>query len=332
MRRNGVTRIVNKIAVFCLASGALLPTGFAHAQGAAPYPARAIRIVVPFAPGGPNDILARTVGQKLGEAFGRQVLVDNRPGGGTVIGTELVAHAAPDGYTLLMASTSTAVNPSLMKKLPFDVVRDFAPVARLVASPNVLVSHPSLPVRAVGDLITLARAKPAQINYGSGGIGAATHLAGELLCIMGKVKMTHVPYSGAGPVTIDLLRGEVQWMFGTILPTLPQIRAGKLRAIAVSGAVRVAMLPDAPPVADTLAGFDATSWYGVFAPGKTPRDIVARLNAEMVRIMESREMRERMQQEGAVPVGGPPEEFAKFFQSEIVKWATVIREAGIRIQ
>ncbi|MEQ1774236.1 MAG: tripartite tricarboxylate transporter substrate binding protein [Burkholderiales bacterium] len=302
----------------------------AHAQTAAAYPSRAIRIVVPFTPGGPNDILARTVGQKLSEVWGRQVIVENRPGGGTVIATELVANAVPDGHTLLVVSTSHAVNPSLMKKLPFDVVRDFAPVVRMAASPNVLVVHPSLPVRNVRDLVALAKAKPGQIIYGSGGIGSATHLSGELLCSLAGVKMTHVPYGGAGPVTIDLLRGEVQWMFGTIMPTLPQIKAGKLRAIAVSGTAPAPTLPDVPPVAGTLAGFDATSWYGIFAPGKTPRDVIVKLNAEIVRALGTREMRERLAQDGSVPVGDTPDAFSAFFQGEVAKWAKVIRDAGLK--
>ena len=325
-----VGRIVNGNVRFCLAAGAILASGSVSAQSAAVYPSRAIRIVVPFTPGGPNDILARTVGQKLFEAWGRQVVVENRPGGGTVIATELVANAPPDGHKLLVVSTSHAVNPSLMKKLPFDVVRDFSPVVRMAASPNVLVVHPSLPVKNVHDLVMLAKVRPGQIIYGSGGIGAATHLSGELLCNLAGVKMTHVPYGGAGPVTIDLLRGEVQWMFGTIMPTLPQIKAGKLRPIAVSGTARAPTLPDVAPVADTLPGFDATSWYGIFAPGKTPRDIVAKLNGEIVRALATREMRERLAQDGSIAVGDTPEVFSAFFQGEVVKWAKVIRDAGIR--
>jgi tripartite-type tricarboxylate transporter receptor subunit TctC len=328
-----MSRIVNGNSRFLVAAPLLIASaGAAHAQTAATYPSRAIRIVVPFAPAGPNDILARAVGQKIAEALGRQVVVDNRPGGGTVIGTEAVANAPPDGHTLLMVSLATAVNPVLRSKLPYDAVRDFAPVVRLADAPNVLVVHPSLPVKSVRELIALAQGKPDQIVYGSGGVGGATHLAGELLCITGKVRMTHVPYSGAAPVTIDLMRGEVQWMFASVLPTLPQVRAGRMRAIAVSGAQRIAALPDAAPVADALPGFEAVSWFGVFAPAKTPRDIIAKLNAEMVRALESREIRERLQQEGAVPAGGSPEDFAKFFQSEMTKWANVVRTAGIKAQ
>jgi tripartite-type tricarboxylate transporter receptor subunit TctC len=312
-----------------VAAAALLAV--ATAASAQSYPAKPIRIIVPFAPGGPNDLLARLVGQKLAEAWGQQVIVDNRPGGGTIIGTDLAAKSPPDGYTLLMTSTSTAVNPSLNKKLPYDTLNDFARVMRLAASPNVLVVHPALPVRSVSDLIKLAKSKPGQIAYGSGGTGAATHLAGELVCIMGGVKMTHVPYKGAGPATVDLISGQVQWMFGTILPTLPHIKSGRLRAIAVSGEQRSPVLPDIPTVAETLPGFEATSWYGVFAPAGTPKSVVTKLNEEMARIMKSTEVAQNLTSDGAVPVADKPEEFDRFFRSEIAKWAKVIEQAGIAI-
>ncbi|MFN7088188.1 MAG: tripartite tricarboxylate transporter substrate-binding protein, partial [Burkholderiales bacterium] len=196
------------------------------------YPVKPIRIVVPFTPGGPNDILARTVGQKLTERWGQQVIVDNRPGGGTVIGTQSVARAPADGYTLLMVATSMAVNPSLRARLPYDTMNDFTPVTLLVFSPNVLVTHPSVPARSVQELVALAKARPGQLSYASGGTGAATHLAGELLAMESKVKMVHVPYKGAAPATVDLLSGQVSFMFGTILPTMPHIKSAKLRAIA----------------------------------------------------------------------------------------------------
>ena len=265
------------------------------------YPAKPIRIIVPFAPGGPNDILARLVGRKLTESWGQQVIVDNRAGGGTIIGTELAARATPDGYTLLMVSTSHAVNPSLVRKLPYDTLRDFAPVIRLTASPNVLVVNPSVPVQSVRDLIALAKGRPGELNYASGGTGTATHLAGELLCITAGVKMTHIPYKGATPATVDLMSGAVAWMFGTILPTLPHVKAGRLRAIAVSGAQRSPALPDVPTVAETLPGFEAASWYGIFAPAQTPREVIAKLNRESARILETTDMREYLLREGAVP-------------------------------
>lgn len=299
--------------------------------GAATFPARPIRIIVPFAPGGPNDILARLVGQRLSEVWGQQVVVDNRPGGGTMIGTELAAKAASDGYTLLMVSTSHAVNPSLQAKLPYDTLRDFAPVIQLVSSPNVLVTNPLLPVKTVNELVTLARTRPGQINYGSGGMGTATHLGAALLCLSAKVQMTHVPYKGDAPATIDLLGGQISWMFGTILPIMPYIKSDRLRAIAVSSAKRAPSLPDVPAVAETLPEFEATSWYGIFAPAGTPHHVISRLNSEIKRIVTAQEMRERLARDGTEVVGGTPEEFAAYFKASIAKWARVIKEANIKL-
>ena len=296
----------------------------------ASYPAKPIRIIVPFAPGGPNDMLARLLGQKLTDAWGRQVITDNRPGGGTVIASDLAARATPDGYTLLMVSTSHAVNPTLIKKLPYDTARDFAPVIRLTASPNVLVVNPTVPAHSVRELIALAKAKPGEINYASGGTGSATHLAGALLCIMGGANMMHIPYKGAVPATVDLIGGAVAAMFGTIQPTLPYLKAGRLRAIAVSSARRSPVLPDVPTVGETLPGFEAASWYGIFTAAKTPRDVIAKLNRESARILETPELREYLQREGAEPVGGTPEDFEKYFASEMAKWGKVVREARIK--
>ena len=296
------------------------------------FPVKPIRIVVPFTPGGPNDVLARMVGQRLTELWGQQVIVDNRPGGGTVIGSDFVAKAPADGHTLLVTSTSTAVNPSINRKLPYDTLKDFAPVIRMVASPNVLVAHPALPVKNVADLIRLAKSKPGEIAYASGGTGAATHLAGELVCIMGGVRMTHVPYKGAGPATVDLISGQVQWMFGTIMPTLPHIKTGRLRAIGVTGDKPTAVLPDVPPVSATLKGFDATSWYGIFAPAQTPRAVVAKLNEEIGRYFRLPETRASLAKDGTVTVADTPEEFDRFFRSEVAKWAKVIKQAGIEVQ
>ena len=296
---------------------------------AAAYPAKPIRIIVPFAPGGPNDLLARIVGQKLTERWSHQVIVDSRPGGGTVVGTEAAAKAAPDGYTLIMVSLATAVNVTLKKNLPYDTVKAFAPVVQIVSSPNLLVTHPSLPVRSVGDLVKLAKAQPGQINYASGGVGGATHLGGELLCLMSGTRMTHVPYKGATPATADLLGGHVSWMFVSVLPAIPQIRAGKMRALAVSGAKRSPALPQVPTVAETLPGFEATSWYGLFAPAGTPRDIVEKINGEVARALTLPDVREQLQREGAEPVGESPERFEALFRSEIAKWGKVIRAAGI---
>jgi tripartite-type tricarboxylate transporter receptor subunit TctC len=296
------------------------------------FPSKPIRIVVPFTPGGPNDILARMIGQRYTAAWGQQTLVDNRPGGGTVIGTDIVAKAAPDGHTLLMVSTSHAANPNLMPKLPFDTLKDFTSVGQAVSSPNVLVVHPSIPARTTRDLIAIAKARPGQITFASGGSGAATHLAGELLKIMSGVDMTHIPYKGAGPATIDLISGQVTWMFGTILPTLPHVRAGKLRALAVSGKLRAAVLPEVPTVAEHVPGFEASSWYGVFAPAGTPMEIVTKLNQEMARALTPPEVRQRLAAEGTEVVAGRPEEFTALFRAEVAKWARVIRESGIRLE
>jgi tripartite-type tricarboxylate transporter receptor subunit TctC len=296
------------------------------------FPSKPIRIVVPFTPGGPNDILARMIGQRYTAAWGQQTIVDNRPGGGTVIGSDLVAKSAADGYTLLMVSTSHAANPSLMPKLPFDTLRDFTSVGQAVSSPNVLVVHPSIPARTTRDLVAIAKARPGQITFASGGSGAATHLAGELLKIMSGVDMTHIPYKGAGPATIDLISGQVTWMFGTILPTLPHVRAGKLRALAVSGKQRTAVLPEVPTVAEHVPGFEASSWYGVFAPAGTPAEIVVRLNQEMARALTPPDVRQRLAAEGTEVVAGSPEEFTALFRAEVAKWARVIRQSGIRLE
>jgi len=296
---------------------------------AAGFPERPIRLIVPFSPNGPNDLLARIVGQKLTESWGQPVVVDNRPGAGTIIGTELAARAPADGYTLLMVSSSTAVNPTLKKTLPYDTLKDLVPLVQLASSPNVLVVNPAVPARSVAELIALAKAKPGAITYASGGAGAATHLAGELLASMGGVTMTHVPYKGAAPATIDLLGGRVSCMFGTILPTLPHIKSGKLRAIGISSLKRSSALPDVPAIAETLPGFEATSFYGISVPAGTPKAVITKLNAEIVRIVTAPDMREKLHEQGAEAVGDTPAEFAAYFRKQMAKWAKVIKDAGI---
>jgi len=308
---------------------ACLAAGIAAAQG---YPARPVRIVVPFAPGGPNDILARVIGQKLTESWGQQVIVENRAGGGTVIGTEVVAKSPPDGYHLLMVSTSHTTNPTLVRKLPFDTLRDLAPVILVANSSNVLLAHPSLPARSVKELIALAKTRPDQVAYGSGGNGASTHLSGEMLCQMGGVTMIHVPYKGAGPANIALISGQITWMFGNAMPSVPHIKAGRLRALAVTGRQTISALPGVPTVAATLPGFEANSWYGVSVQGGTPKDVIAKLNQDIGRVLGTSDMRTRLEAEGAEPGGGSSEEFGSFFRAEIDKWAKVIRAAGIRLE
>jgi tripartite-type tricarboxylate transporter receptor subunit TctC len=302
------------------------------ASAGQPYPMKPIRLIAPFAPGGSTDILARMVAQKLTEAWGQQVNVDNRAGGGSVIGTDIAAKSAPDGYTLVMTSTSTATAPSLVRKLPYDTLRDLAPVIQLVSTPNALVVHPSLPVRSVRDLIALARARPDQIAFGSGGNGTSTHLGGEILRLMANVRMTHVPFKGAAPSITSLMSGDVSWVFSAILPALPLIKAGRLRAIAVSGAKATPALPGVPPVGDTLAGFDTSPWTGVAAPGATPKDIITRLNQEIARGYSAPDVRERLLREGNDVVLNTPEQFDAFFRGEMDKWAKVIKSAGIAIQ
>ena len=310
-------------------TGALLGALAAMPAAAAGFPDRPIRLIVPFSPNGPNDLLARMVGQKLTEAWGQQVVIDNRPGAGTIIGTELAVRAPADGHTLLMVSSSTAVNPTLKKKLPYDTQKELVPLVQLASSPNVLVVNPAVRANSVAELLALAKAKPEAITYASGGTGAATHLAGELLASMGGVKMTHVPYKGAGPATIDLLGGRVSCMFGTILPTLPHIKSGKLRAIGISSLKRSSALPDVPAIAETLPGFEATSFYGIAVPAGTPKAVIAKLNAEIVRIVTAPDMREKLHEQGAEAVGDTPAEFAVFFRKQMAKWAKVIKDAGI---
>ena len=327
-KRALLPQAAQSVLAIAAALSAFAGIGMVNAQT---FPVKPIRIVVPFAPGGASDILARLVGQKLTEAWGQQVIVDNRPGGGTVIGTDIVARAAPDGYTLVIASTSTVTTPSLIPKLPYDPVRDLAPVIMLVSSPNVLVVHPSVPARSVGELIAVAKARPGEVAFGSGGNGTSPHLTGEILRLRAGVNMVHVPYKGAGPSTVALLSGEISWMFVAILPTLPHIQSGRLRAIAVGSARRASILPAVPSVADTLPGFDSSPWTGIAAPGATPREVISRLNQEIAKAFKAPDTRERLAQAGNHVVAGPPEEFDAFFRGEIEKWAKVIKEAGIRL-
>jgi tripartite-type tricarboxylate transporter receptor subunit TctC len=323
-------------AVIASAAGVIAASpGAAYAQATASghaYPAKAIRIIVPFAPGGPNDILGRIVAQKFTEAWGQQAIVENRAGAGTIIGTDLVAKAPPDGYTLLIASTSTATTPSLVKKLPYDTLRDLAPVVLMAASPNLLVVHPSLPAKSVRELIAVAKSRPGEVAFGSGGNGTSTHLAGEILRVRSGAKMVHVPYKGAGPSTVGVLSGEVSWMFGSILPLMPHMKAGRLRALGVSSLTRASVLPNVPAVAETLPGFEASPWHGVAAPAGTPREIVAKLNQEIAKILRAPDVRSRMAEEGTEILAGTPEQFGAFMKADVEKWAKVIKDAGIQAQ
>lgn len=316
-----------KPAAIVLAVWALMLSGATAAQS---YPVKTVRMVVGFPPGGPTDVLARIVSQKLGEAWGQQVIVDNRAGASGMIGAELVARAAPDGYTLLMVPVTFAVTPSLFSKMNYDSERDFAAVAQVAAAPFILVVHPTLPVKSVKELVALTRARPGQLNYASASTGGMPHLAGELFNLMAGVKMVHVPYKGAAPATTDLLAGQVQLMFNNMLSAMPQVKSGRLRALAVTSTRRSNALPELPAIAETLPGYEASGWYGLLAPAATPREAVARINGETSRIMKLPEVAQRLAGDGVEAVGTTPEQFSAYLRAEIAKWGKIVKTAGIK--
>jgi len=323
-------RMIRWSVLTCVALAAAGPVGLALAQG---YPGKPIRIVVPFPPGGGTDIVARILTQKLSESFGANFVIDNRAGAGGSIGTEMVAKAPPDGYTLGIVSGSHAINPSLYSKLPFDAVRDFAPVTMLVSGPGLLVVHPSLPVKTVKELIALAKGKPGQLNYASAGNGTPPHLAGELFKSMAGVDMVHVPYKGNTPAFVDLISGQVSLSFPTIPSALPHVQAGRLRALAVTSRKRSAVMPQLPTIAESgLPGYDTSSWFGMLAPAGTPREIVRKLQQESAKVLQLRDVREKLLSQGLEPVGSTPEEFAATIESEIAKWAKVVKASGARVE
>lgn len=303
----------------------------AHAQT---YPAKPIRMVIPFPAGGTTDITARIAAQKLSEALGQQVVPDNRPGASGNIGAEQVAKAAPDGYTLVTLPGSTlTIHPALYPKLPFDPLKDFAPVTILAAVPNLLVVHPSLPVRNVKELIALAKSRPGQLNYASTGAGQSTHLSMELLKTMSATTITHVPYKGSAPALTDMLGGHVPMMFDNMPSVLPHVKAAKLRAIGVSTMKRAPVAPDIPTVAESgLPGFEVSVWFSVLAPANTPRDIVDRLNRVLVKALHSADVRERLATQGAEAIGNTPEDFIAVMKRDLTKWAKVVKDARITLE
>lgn len=302
----------------------------ARAQGE--YPSRAVKIVVPVAVGGGTDFTARVIAEKLAPRLGQPVLVDNRPGGAGNVALKQVAEAAPDGYTLVMPITSFPISPSL-QKLPFDTVKDFAPVALAGTLPLVLVVHPGVPAQTVAELIALAKAKPKDLNFANSGVGTTAHLAGELFNRMAGTQMVSVNYKGGGPAVTDLLGGHVQLYFSTIPSVLQQVKAGKLRAIAVTGRQRSAELPGVPTVAESgLPNFEVTAWFGLFAPAGTPRAVIERLNGEITRILALPEVSQQLAAHGVVPGGGTPEALGRLLVSDIERWGKVIREAGIQAE
>ncbi len=320
-------------ATVMLAGLAAIALAQPAAAQAPAYPTKAIRLVVPFPPGGATDILARNVAQKLSETWGQSVVVDNRPGAGGNIGSELVAKAAPDGYTLEMGTVGThAINASLYSKMPYDHVKDFAPIILVAGVPNVLVVNPSLPVNSVQELIAYAKANPGKLNFASSGPGTSIHLSGELFKVMAGVQMTHVPYKGSAPALQDLLGGQVQLMFDNLPPSLPQIKGGKLRALAVTSLTRAPALPDVPTIAESgLPGFEASSWFGILAPAGTPPAIIAKVNAEVAKWLASPEGKDKLVAIGANAGGGSPEDFARHIQAETAKWAKVVKESGAKV-
>lgn len=296
------------------------------------YPAKPIRLVIPFAPGGTNDIIGRLVAQKLTEALGQQVVVDNRGGAGGSIGVEIVAKAPPDGYNLVLGNIANlAINPTLYRKLAYNPVKDLQPVTLIAKVPQILVVHPALPVKSLKDLIALAKAKPGALTYGSGGNGSGAHLTAELLKMLAKIDLVHIPYKGVGPALVDLLAGQTSMLFGGVPGVAPYIKAGRLRALGVTGPRRVPAVADIPTIAEAgVPGYEATLWYGVLAPPGTPAPIIAKLHATLVRALQTPELKERLAADGSDPVGNTPEEFTAFIKSEIARWAPVIKASGAR--
>jgi len=297
------------------------------------YPARPIRFVVPFPAGGIADLFARVIGQKFNEAWGQPAVVENRPGAGGNIGAEIVAKAPPDGYTLVTGSIGThAVNVSLFSKLGYNPIRDFAPVSLIMEAEGLLVLHPSVPVKSVKELIALAKARPAQLSYASAGNGTAAHLSGELFKSMAKVDMVHVPYKGNVPAITDLIAGQTSLLFATMPTVLPQVQAGRLKALAVTSSSRSPAAPELPTIAEAaLPGYSVTNWIGIFAPAGTPREVVMKLNAETIRVMQAPDIRKRLVNEGAKFTPMSPDEFGAFVKAEMTKWARVVKDAGIRV-
>jgi tripartite-type tricarboxylate transporter receptor subunit TctC len=316
-----VTRAIAGIAVAVFAAGA-------HAQS---YPDRPVRFIAGYPAGSASDNLARILAQKMTEAWGQQVIVDNRPGAAGNIAAETTAKATADGYTILLVATNHAIVSSLYKKLPFDPVADFAPVSHVSFAPAILVVSPTIPAKNVPELINLAKAKPGQLNYGSSGNGATPHLAMELLKTSAGIDIRHVPYKGIPPALTDLLGGQIQLMFSTMAPAVPLVRSGRLRALAVSSAKRSPAAPDVPAMSEFIPGFEATSWQGILAPAATPRPIVTKIHDTVVKALKAPDINQKLVDSGYIPVGSTPAEFAAFMKTESVKWAKVVKASGATI-
>jgi tripartite-type tricarboxylate transporter receptor subunit TctC len=305
-------------------------TASAFAQ---PYPAKPVRLIVPYPPGGGTDIMSRAIAAKLSERWGQQVIVDNRGGASTIIGTEIAARAPADGYTLLCAAPSFVINPTTRAKLPYDTLKDFAPITQAATQPYILALHPKVPAHNVKEFIALARTKPDALNFGSTGVGSGSHLAGELFKVMSGTRLTHISYKGMGPAITDLLGGQTQFVFAAIVPVSPHVRGGRLRALGLTGPKRSPVMPELPTIAEAgVPGYQATSWLGMFAPAGTPRAIIDKVNADVVALLTNAELRERLAADGAEPLGSSAREFDGFIREEIAKWAKVIKAANIVVQ
>ena len=300
---------------------------------AAAYPDKAVRMVVPFPPGGGTDVVARSVALKLGEVWNQSAIIDNRPGAAAIVGTEIVARAVPDGYTLGFVSMTHTINVSLYRKLPYDPVADFAPLILAATAPNVLVTHPSVGAKTVAELVQIAKARPGRLNFPSSGSGGVSHLAAEMFRSAAGIDITHVPYRGAGPALTALLAGEMQLMMATTPVALPQMKAGKLVALAIASRERSLLAPELPTIAQSgYPGFEADTWYGMLAPAGTPAPLIAQVNGAVARLLLQADLKERLAREGAQPAGGTPAQFGAFIRSEIAKWAQVVRAANIRAE
>ena len=310
---------------------ALLILLVAQTLAAQSYPTRPIRLVIPYPPGGPTDFVGRAVGQKVSQALGQQIVVDNRPGAGTIIGSELVARAAPDGYTLLFGTGGgTFLAPLMLPNIPYDPHRDFAPVSMLVQSPQVLVVHPSVAANSVSELVALAKAKPGALNFASVGTGTSPHLGGELFQSLAGIKLVHIPYKGTAPAVTDLISGQVHLMFTSMPTVLAHVQGGRLRLLGTGGAKRSAVIPETPPIAETLPGFDLVTWYAIFAPAHTPDAIIRRLNAEIVKALADPDIHGRLVAQGLDPAPTTPQELKRYTQQDSSRWARLIKAAGIR--
>jgi tripartite-type tricarboxylate transporter receptor subunit TctC len=326
-------QVRKQLAHFTVAVAAALAAAGAGAQTPEPFPSRPVRIIVAFPPGGGTDIVSRVLGQKLSEAWGQPVVVENRAGAAGIIGTELAAKSAPDGYTLFMGTLGNlAVNQHLYPKMTVDPQKDFAPLTQVVAVNFVMVAHPSLPAKTVPELIALAAAQPGKINYASSGAGGAPHLGAELFQSMARVKLVHVPYKGSGPSFNDLLAGQVSLTCDSLVQALPYIRAGRLNALAVLGPKRTPLLPNVPTVGESVLGFELTNWFGLVVPAGTPPDRIAKLYADVSVALKHKDVGEKFTEMGADPVGSTPEQFGAFMKSESAKWARLIKEANIRAE